>query len=105
MWHVTEPVLLVIFALAFMRVIGLITADTITEPIRDRVLEWLDDAPGSIGQWLSYLITCPWCASVWVGAVAGPLIYFHGDNAWMIVPALALALSQLAGMTNNLGRG
>lgn len=100
----TDPVLLVIYALAFMRVIGLITADTITESIRDRVLEWLDDAPGSIGQWLSYLITCPWCASVWVGAVAAPLIYLHGDNPWMIGFALWFALSQAAGMWHNQGR-
>ena len=99
-----DPVLLIVYALAFIRIIGLITADTITEPIRDRIVVRLDDTEGSLGSWLSYLITCPWCASVWVGALAAPIIWNWGGSPWLTVPALALALSQLAGMTSNLGR-
>lgn len=99
-----DPVFLVVYALAFVRVIGLITTDTITEPARDAVLVRLDDAHGSAGAWLGKMITCPWCASIWVGAGAAPVIYHWGASPWLLVPALALALSQLAGMTSNLGR-
>lgn len=96
--------LLLIYALAVARVTGLIVADTITEPVRDRVINWLDDTPGSAGEWFSSLITCPWCAGMWVSLVAAPLVWFWGDSPVMLVPALALAFSQVTGATANLGR-
>lgn len=95
---------LLIYALAVARVTGLIVADTITEPVRDRVINWLDDTPGSAGEWFSSLITCPWCAGMWVSLVAAPLVWFWGDSPVMLVPALALAFSQVTGATANLGR-
>lgn len=96
--------LLLIYALAVARVTGLIVADTITEPIRDRIVGWLDDTPGSAGEWFASLITCPWCAGMWVSLVAAPLVWFWGDSPVMLVPALALAFSQVTGATANLGR-
>lgn len=95
---------LLVYALAVARITGLITADTITEGARDRIMAWLDDSPGSAGQWFSSLITCPWCASIWVAFIASPLIWFWGDTPVMLVPAIALAFSQVSGMTSNLGR-
>ena len=95
---------LLVYALAVARLTGLITADTITEPVRDRITLWLDDSPGSVGEWFSALITCPWCASVWVAFIASPLIWFWGESPFMLIPAVALAFSQIAGMTSNLGR-
>ena len=94
-----DPVLLVVYALAVARVTGLVVADTITEPARDRLIGWLDDRPRTLGSAIATLITCPWCASVWIAAVAAPLVWFWGDRPLLIVPALALAFSQLAGMT------
>lgn len=96
--------LLLIYALAVARVTGLIVADTITEPIRDRIVGWLDDTPGSAGEWFASLITCPWCAGMWISLVAAPLVWFWGDSPVMLVPALALAFSQITGATANLGR-
>lgn len=96
--------LLLIYALAVARVTGLIVADTITEPVRDRIVGWLDDTPGSAGDWFASLITCPWCAGMWVSLVAAPLVWFWGDSPVMLVPALALAFSQITGATANLGR-
>lgn len=96
--------LLLIYALAVTRVTGLIVADTITEPIRDRIVGWLDDTPGSAGEWFASLITCPWCAGMWVSLVAAPLVWFWGDSPVMLIPALALAFSQITGATANLGR-
>lgn len=95
---------LLIYALAVARLTGLITADTITEPVRDRVLAWLDDTPGSSGEWFASLITCPWCAGMWVSLIASPLAWFFWDSPVMLIPAIALAFSQVTGMTNNLGR-
>jgi hypothetical protein len=47
---------------------------------------------------LVYLLTCPWCASMYVGAVAAPIVYFWGESPWLIVPALALAFSHVTGL-------
>lgn len=102
----TLPVwlLLLIYTLAVARVTGLIVADSITEPVRDRLIGWLDDTPGSAGGWFASLITCPWCAGMWVSLVAAPLVWFWGDSPVMLIPALALAFSQVTGATANLGR-
>lgn len=45
----------------------------------------------------AYLVGCPWCASVYVGAVAAPLAHFWGGSPWLLVPALALAFSYFTG--------
>lgn len=95
---------LLIYALAVARVTGLVVADSITEPARDRLRGWLDDTPGSAGEWFATLITCPWCAGMWVSLAAAPLVWFFGDSPVMLVPALALAFSQITGATANLGR-
>lgn len=99
-----DPWIWLVYALAVARLTGLVTVDTITEPVRDRIVVKLDDAPGSGGEWLSYLITCPWCASVWISAVAAPVAYNWGDSPWLLVPALALAFSYVTGALSNLGR-
>lgn len=98
------PIMLLIYALAVTRLTGLITQDTITENIRDRIIGWLDDRPATLGAMVAKLITCPWCAGMWVALVAAPLIWWHGTNPWLLVPALALALAQFVGMTSQIGR-
>lgn len=95
---------LLIYALAVARVTGLIVADSITEPIRDRIIEALDDRPATLGSALATLITCPWCAGMWVSLIAAPLVWLWGDSPIMLIPALALAFSQITGMTANAGR-
>lgn len=95
---------LLLYALAVARLTGLVTADTITEPVRDRIIGWLDDSPGSSGQWFATLITCPWCASIWLSLVAAPLVWAWGDTPVMLIPAIMLTFSQITGMTNHLGR-
>lgn len=44
-----------------------------------------------------YMLTCPWCVSIYIGAVAAPLAYFWGALPWLFVPALALAFSYFTG--------
>lgn len=95
---------LLIYALAVMRLDGLIRADGITEDARDTLLGWLDNRPKTLGAFVAELIQCPWCVSIWVGAVAAPLVWFFGDHPVMLIPALMLAFSQVTGMSHNLGR-
>ncbi len=95
---------LLIYALAVMRLDGLIRVDGITEGPRDALLGWLDNRPHTLGAFVAELIECPWCVSIWVGAVAAPLVWFFGDHPVMLIPALMLAFSQVTGMSHNLGR-
>jgi fatty acid desaturase len=95
---------LLIYALAVARVTGLIVADSITEPVRDAITARLDDRPGTLGESIATLITCPWCAGMWVSLAAAPLVWFHGDNPVILILALALAFSQATGMIASVGR-
>lgn len=99
-----ELIALAIYALAITRLTGLITQDAITEPARDRLISWLDNRPATLGSSLATLITCPWCAGMWVSLIAAPLVWWWGDSPWLLIPALALAFSQLTGMTSDIGR-
>lgn len=95
---------LLIYTLAVARVTGLIYADSVTEDLRDNLVAWLDDRPKTLGSFLAELITCPWCISMWLGGIAAPLVWFFGDSPVMLIPAIALAFSQVTGATHNLGR-
>ena len=99
-----DTVLLVIYLLAVARVTGLVTADSLTEDLRDRIVAWLDDRPKTLGAYLATLIQCPWCAGMWLAFLASPLVWFWGDSPFMLVPAIALAFSQAIGMISNVGR-
>lgn len=79
-------------ALATARITRLITADYLTEPAR----RWAVLRLG-IESRLSYLITCQWCTSVWVAAAVAPAVYWWWHHAWVQVPAMMLAFSQIAG--------
>lgn len=50
------------------------------------------EAPMSV-----YLLGCPWCASIYVAAVAAPIVFWWGLSPWFLVPALALAFSYITG--------
>lgn len=99
-----DAVTLIVYALAVARLTGLIVADAITEPVRDALIGWLDDRPNTLGSAIATLITCPWCAGMWIALAASPLVWFFGDHPVMLVPAIALAFSQVAGMISTLGR-
>lgn len=95
---------LLIYTLAVARLTGLVVADSITEPIRDWIVVRLDDRPATMGEAVATLITCPWCAGMWISLVAAPLVWFWGDTPVMLVTALALAFSQVTGMTAGVNR-
>lgn len=117
--------LLVVYALAVARVTRLINEDVLLDGPRDRVIAaaWArryggqpvsaraeDGSPlGQMPMWqaakangavepkLAYLITCPWCASIYVSLLAAPLWYWLGSSPWLLVPAAALAFSYVTG--------
>lgn len=95
--------LLVVYALAVARVTGLVAADEITRPVRDGLLARLDEGRA----WhrsVATLVSCQWCVSVYVGAVAAPVAWWWGENPVFLLPAVALAFSQFTGMLSDLGR-
>lgn len=121
----TLTALLFIYALAVARVTRLIGEDVLLDGPREKITDWAwrrkyGSAPtstrnpdgeyrGVMPSWqvakkldavepkLAYLITCPWCASIYVGAVAAPLWYWLGTSPWLLVPAAALAFSYITG--------
>jgi len=95
---------LLIYTLAVSRITGLVVSDSITEPVRDALINWLDDRPATLGSFVAELIQCPWCAGMWVSLVVAPLAWYWGDSPIMLIPALALAFSQVTGAISNLGR-
>lgn len=101
---------LALYALATARVTGLVTADAITAPARKWAVERLDPFPNArpakgVRGHAVYLLTCPWCVSIYVGALAAIVWYTVGNHPVPVVLAALLAFSQTTGMISNVGRG
>jgi hypothetical protein len=106
-------------ALAVARLTRLVVGDTITEPVRERVLEWVyrragDEQAAPVTGWTEYahtdpeapklatLISCPWCVSVYFGmGVSLARRYVPG---WDLA-AWALAASEVAGLVASREEG
>lgn len=84
------PLLFLLGALATARLTRLVVDDQITLPVRAWILRRVKED----GQ-LAYLITCPWCVSVYVGAAVASVLWAWPAYAqW---PAAALAFSYVTG--------
>ena len=98
--------------LAVYRLAVLITKDTITEPLREKLrarvydqgertisderpLKMRDYTVKSKLAWLFELVTCPWCVSIYMAAVVVALTKLL-PGVWQY-PAMGLALSAAAG--------
>ena len=82
----------IIDALATHRLTRLVIEDDITADLRERV--WRRHPPHD--DKLGYLLTCPWCTSMWAGfAVAAARTI--APSAWRPL-SYALALSSLVGL-------
>lgn len=79
-------------ALATYRLTRLIVEDEITSPLRETIWDTYDPGETKIG----YLITCPWCVSMWVGASVVAARRF-APSAWNAA-AETLAFSTIAGI-------
>lgn len=112
---------LILDALAAHRLTRLVTADVITAPVRDRIIEWAygrDGAPSEVLDdaeaygWteaalndddppkLATLVTCRWCTGAWVAAAVVAARYL-APRAWHPV-ATALAVSSAAALIAGL---
>lgn len=60
-----ELVTFAIDTLAVIRLTRLVLEDEITDDIREIIYERFDPSTTKLG----YLFTCPWCVSIWAGAV------------------------------------
>lgn len=78
--------------LATYRLTRLITRDTITAPIRDKIWEYAPPERSKIG----YLLTCEWCSSIY--AASALEISRMITPKWTARAEMILALSALAGL-------
>ena len=78
---------LVLDALATYRLTRLVVEDEVTRPVRERV--WATRPPHESR--LGYLLTCPYCTSVWVG-LGVTLARRFAPRAWSLA-ASTMALS------------
>lgn len=116
-----SPIILLVYALAVARLTRMVTADKLFEKPRRAVIvkawtrrhPWITEEPTEEKRrrnlamamdnhakdppMLAYLTVCPWCVSVWIGAVAAPVAWFWGTRPWFAIPAVALAFSHVTG--------
>lgn len=77
---------------AIIRLTRLVTADYITERIRERTIaRWDEDSRRS------YLLTCDYCASIYVGAPIATAVVLWPTNRVIIIVLLWLTASLVAG--------
>lgn len=102
-----DPLVLLVYALATARLTALATGnDELTADWSLRLISKINPAKLESG-WrfkLAYGVTCMWCGSIWIGALVAPIAYWYGTEPWALIPALALAMSALTGMTSGWGR-
>ena len=86
---------LLIVSLAVYRITRLVTEDAIF----DRPRTWLEGR----AEWLDTLVTCPWCASFWIGLAATIALYATGAVSLPVVAWIGLpfAFSGIAGLLSS----
>jgi hypothetical protein len=87
---------LVLLAGAVSRLTRLVVEDSIFEAPRSRLLDRLE-AGGSRAVFLGELLSCSWCASVWISFPAAYVAVEWPSSPLFLVPAAALTASAVAG--------
>lgn len=87
---------------AVVRLVRLINLDVLLEPVR----AWVERRAGADSR-LAYLMTCPWCASIWVAAAVMPAAYAAAGTSytWAEVVFSVLAASYAAGVADRYLEG
>lgn len=88
-------------ALAVARVTRLVVADEITREMRDAVMRRLNEEK-AFHLKLAYLLTCTWCASVWVAPPIAVGTHYFGAHDWWWLTLSTVAASQVAGMLGEI---
>lgn len=87
---------IVLTVLAIARVTRLVTSDYLTERPRHYLVRKL--LRGKQETMSAYLLLCPWCMSVYVGAAGAGAWYVWGATMWYQAVVLALAASHVTGV-------
>lgn len=88
-----STLIVVLVVLSLARLARLITIDEISAPLRQRVV---DRKP--TGQ-LAYLVTCPWCVSIWLFPFAAVVAFVvETTDPWLWTALLTFSGSLLAGL-------
>jgi hypothetical protein len=96
-----DPVTLTVGALAVHRLTRLVTDDELTRPLRQRLTRWAaGDASRPARPSVGYLLTCPWCMSVYVAA--GWAALAASASAVAVPAGAALAWSSVTGLLASL---
>lgn len=82
---------------AVVRVTRFVNLDVLFEPVR----AWVEGRFGADSK-VAYLLSCPWCASIWVAAVVMPAAYLAAGHAFtpFEVGASVLVASYAAGVAD-----
>ncbi|QOC56013.1 membrane protein [Gordonia phage Clown] len=80
-----------------IRLTRLIVADTITHPLRARIVVWLGPTHP-----IATLVCCAWCMSVWIGAAIATLGYLYTEGPWWQWIGIAGTASWLAGIATQI---
>ena len=89
----------VLIVLAVARVTRLITSDVLFQGTRGTVLRAIlrGNPEGAVRLKIAYLMTCDWCASVYVGAAGAGAWWLWGDTMAFMAVTGALAASYVTG--------
>lgn len=90
-------VTLLIDFIAVYRLTKLVIDDEIMEEVREAIWEKFPAESTKIG----YLITCPWCTSIWMGAAIFAMRKLHPESTDYITKVLAS--SAVTGVAFNHG--
>jgi hypothetical protein len=88
------PLLVALVALSTYRLTRLVTADRITQRLREAIL--------ARGEMVGYLATCDWCLSIWLAPIPTSLAVLYPDNRLVLIGLLALSASALTGLIAGL---
>ena len=81
---------------AVCRITRFITKDELAAGFRSRVADRFGDESK-----ISYLVTCGWCAGIWVAVSVVPLAYLLGGTTGFQAVAMVLTLSYLVGVASS----
>jgi hypothetical protein len=92
-----DTITIILLMLASWRLARLVTVDRIAEKLRWKVVDWA----GHDSQ-RAYLITCPWCISVWSSIPLAAAVVWFPTNRGVLLLLLVLAGSGVAGIMQSV---
>jgi hypothetical protein len=88
-------------ALATYRLTRLVTADSLLEPVRERLEVYCENRGWFRGV---YLLNCDWCLSIWFAPVPVVAVTVWPESRFVLVGLLVLSCSAVAGLLSTWER-